>query len=141
MYSLQKFSISSSRDFDKARFEAVLREVLDYLEKNTAADPAWKVFGLFENGKLIGYSLLQFGEFNPVLMIRQGYIFDIGVEPSAWGRYRWKPLTYTMIDCVAKSSYRVIGAAITSENLRTLRIATHFVKLRTVRKQWMKKLK
>lgn len=137
---LLQYSLPPTRKIDRARFEQSLPQVLDALEAGSKTGGRFLTLSAHEEstGSLIGYCIIMFGDLNSVLLAEQAYVLDIGVDEKYWGKYGWLPLMKEAIPRGFKSGYPIMGATITKDNLRSLRVGTHFLGFKEIGAQWVR---
>ena len=134
----QSFSRPASRSISDAAFHANIHTALDQLERILQFDSSFFCLSLWDAEKKepAGYCIVELRDRNPILLLPQAYLLDIGVGEKYRGKFYWLALIKEACKN-ARQEYQWMGAAITNTNIRSLKTALRFGGFKIIGHQWM----
>lgn len=128
------YTIPYGRTTANSAVQARVREALRELGRLQEVQVL--VATLAENGKLIGYLILQLDEPDDTTGDRQSYIYDLAVEKRYWGTPAVRLLVQEAARCTARAGLSYMSGEISAHNERTylqaLRLGFELERMRIV---------
>ncbi len=138
----QAFSRPATRSVSDAEFQSTIHHAVEQLEKILQFDPSFFSFSLWEAEKeeFAGYCIVELRDRNPIFLIFQAFLIEIGILEKYRGGFYWASL----LDEACRNvpvDYQWLGASVTVTNSRSLKTALRFAKFKTAGYQWVKSSK
>lgn len=137
---LLAISLPETRPVPPDAFNHQVRRSLERLEVQAHVDPDLQVLGLWRGKDLVGYCVLELRNRNPLLLVREAFVQDIGIARGHWGRFFWRPLMEEAFRSMQREGCALLGGTVTEGNTRCLVPALRFLGFQMAGTQWVKKL-